>query len=155
MAVIEQNDRVLPYKSLHSKAFDVDLNNIVYLLRKFKKLKTNYSLEMGVISGDFGNFSVSNKLVYINNKYRIKSGSQVNFHNSGNIFENSKYTFIFTIVSENASGVFDSREYRVEAETGVSGVINFNISSSILGENEFIMPSFVVEVVFNVNEFSR
>ena len=118
MVVIEQYDRYLPFKNLHSQLDSTDFNNIVYLLKKFKKLTYIYSLGIGEIVGDFGNFTVSGNLQYVNNKYRI--GNNGNVHIVGfrdEIFSNAKYTFIFTIVSENTDGNVDNRKYIVELES--------------------------------------
>ena len=152
MVVIEQYDRYLPFKNLHSQLDSTDFNNIVYLLKKFKKLTYIYSLGIGEIVGDFGNFTVSGNLQYVNNKYRI--GNNGNVHIVGfrdEIFSNAKYTFIFTIVSENTDGNVDNRKYIVELESSELIRNGFNLSSDILGENEYILPDFEVDVIFNVS----
>lgn len=155
MAVIERNDRILPYKNIHSELDMPTLNNIVYLLRKFKKLKSNYTLEMGVINGDYGSFTVSSNLEYVNNKFRIDNGMDLNISSSEGIFPNSKYAFIFTIISEDTSGLVNTRDFIVESETGKVGAINFDLASDILDENEYLEADFTVVVVFNVTEYGE
>ena len=55
------------------------------------------------------------------------------------------------IVSENTDGNVDNRKYIVELESSELIRNGFNLSSDILGENEYILPDFEVDVIFNVS----
>ena len=138
------------FKKLGESIGYSDYNALVYLLRKFKKLKTTLQIGAYELTSDFGDFKFSKGFENIGNNFILNNDVTVS---SENVLKNTFYTFIFTILDVNLSGVVNKRTIKLTGDTGEYGELNLNIEKDLIGDNEVIMPNFDVEIVFDEHEY--
>ena len=130
---------------------DNKFNALVYLLRKFKKLTSELELGAYDINTDYGNFHFTDGFVPVGNNWILEDNVTVT---GSNVLLNSFYTFVFTVVDVNTSGVVNKRLIRVTSEsTGETGNLSLSIPSDLIGTDEVILPIFDLEVVFDEHEY--
>ena len=127
-----------------------DYNAMVYLLRKFKKLTTSLQISTNDLSSDYGDFHFTDGFESIGSNFILNNDVTVN---SDNVLKNAFYTFIFTAIDVNLSGVVNKRNIKVTNETGENGVLELIIPANLIENNEVILPNFDVEVVFDEHEY--
>lgn len=127
-----------------------DYNAIVYLLRKFKKLKTTLQLGAYELTSDFGDFTFTKGFENIGNNFILNNDVSVT---SSNVLKNTFYTFIFSVLDVNLSGIVNKRNVKITGSTGEDGALELNINESLIDDNEVIMPNFDVEIVFDEHEY--
>jgi len=126
-------------------------NALVYLLRKFKKLTTDLELGAYDINTDYGSFHFTDGFVPVGNNWILEDNVTVT---GSNVLLNSFYTFVFTVVDVNTSGVVNKRLIRVTSEsTGETGNLSLSIPSDLINNDEVILPNFTLEVVFDEHEY--
>ena len=126
-------------------------NALVYLLRKFKKLTSELELGAYDINTDYGDFHFTDGFVPVGNNWILEDNVTVT---GSNVLLNSFYTFVFTVVDVNTSGVVNKRLVRVTSEsTGETGNLSLSIPSDLIGTDEVILPIFDLEVVFDEHEY--
>ena len=126
-------------------------NALVYLLRKFKKLTSELELGAYDINTDYGNFHFTDGFVPVGNNWILEDNVTVT---GSNVLLNSFYTFVFTVVDVNTSGVVNKRLIRVTSEsTGETGNLSLLIPSDLINNDEVILPIFDLEVVFDEHEY--
>ena len=148
MAIIQrtiQETRELPYKQVGDALMIDDLNNIIYQLKKSRKVQLDYELDGLSMNGDLGNFIFTGDIEQVNNKY--KTDGTFNIAGSGNIFRDATYTFVFTVIDENTSNTVQTRNVVYECDEE-DGAIDLDVTNFGLAADEFIEPYVHVVVGF-------
>ena len=127
-----------------------DYNAIVYLLRKFKKLSTSLQIGAYDLTSDYGDFHFTDGFESIGSNFILNNDVTVT---SDSVLKNAFYTFIFTAIDVNLSGVVNKRNIKVTNGTGENGELELNIPANLIENNEVILPNFDVEVVFDEHEY--
>ena len=92
-----------------------DYNAIVYLLRKFKKLKTTLQLGAYELTSDFGDFTFTKGFENIGNNFILNNDVSVT---SSNVLKNTFFKFIFSVLDVNLSGIVNKRTVKITGSTG-------------------------------------
>ena len=126
-----------------------DLNSIVYLLRKFKRLTSDLRIA-STIESDYGTYTVSDGLTSVGGNYILEDDVTIT---SSDVLLNCFYTFHFTVVDVNLSGTVNRRVVSVTGDTGDDGVLTVVLPVDSLESDEQILPDFKVDIVFDPHEY--
>ena len=103
------------------------------------------------INTDYGDFHFTDGFVPVGTNWILEDNVIVT---SNNVLLNTFYTFVFTVVDVNTSGVVNKRLIRVTSEsTGETGNLSLSLPSDIISTDEVILPNFDLEVVFDEHEY--
>lgn len=138
------------YFGLGDKLDYPDLNAIVYLLRKFKRLTSELKLGSSMIESDYGNYSVSGGLTSVGGNFILEDDVTIS---STNVLRNCFYTFNFSVIDVNLSGTVNKRIVSVTGDTGDNGVLEVVLEPSLLESDEVLLPEFNVDIVFDPHEY--
>lgn len=140
----------MDYFSLGSKLDYPDLNALVYLLRKFKRLTSDLRLGSNSISSDYGTYNVAGGLTSVGGNFILEDTVTIS---SSDVLLNCFYTFHFTVVDVNLSGTVNRRVVSVTGDTGDDGVLEVVLEPSLLESDEVILPDFKGDIVFDEHEY--
>lgn len=104
----------MDYFNLGSKISYSDLNAIVYLLRKFKRLTSDLTLGSNRIESDYGNYNITGGLTSVGGNFILEDDVTIS---SSDVLLNCFYTFNFTVVDVNLSGTVNRRVISVTGDT--------------------------------------
>ncbi len=138
------------YFNLGSELNHSDLNGLVYLLRKFKRLTSKLKLNKNNISSEYGNYLFSDGLTSIGENYIIEENVSIT---SNDVLLNCFYTFKFTAIDVNLSGNVNRRIISITGNTGNDGILDIVLSSDMLESDEILVPEFEVDIVFDEHEY--
>ena len=140
----------MEYYNMKDTLSNADYNALVYLLRKFKKLTSDLKLGESVIESNYGTFNFSDGFVNVGNNWILDDDVTVT---SNDVLKNTFYTFNFTVIDVNTSGVVNRRIVSVTGGTGENGELSLEIPVDLINADEVILPDYVVEVVFYEHEY--
>ena len=140
----------MDYFSLGSKLDYPDLNALVYLLRKFKRLTSDLTLGSNRIESDYGVYNVTGGLTSVGGNFILEDDVTIS---SSDVLLNCFYTFYFTVVDVNLSGTVNRRVVSVTGDTGDNGELSVVLSPDLLESDEVILPKFKVDIVFDEHEY--
>ena len=140
----------MDYFSLGSKLDYPELNAIVYLLRKFKRLTSDLTLGGNRIESDYGVYNVTGGLTSVGGNFILEDDVTIS---SSDVLLNCFYTFNFTVVDVNLSGTVNRRVVSVTGDTGDNGELSVVLSPDLLESDEVILPDFKVDIVFDEHEY--
>ena len=124
-------------------------NSIVYLLRKFRRLRTHIELGEKNIVDKYGTYRFIGDFTNINGNYILEE--DVNIY-ADDVYKNATYTFIFNAINIDTSEEIHRRIIYKECDTGDDGILNITLPNDMLGENEVILPSVTVDIYFSTHE---
>lgn len=124
-------------------------NGLTYLLRKYRRLRTNITLGEKNIVDKYGTYRFMGDFTNINGNYILEE--PVNIY-ADDVFKNAVYTFVFNVVNIDTSEQILRRIVYKEGDTGDDGVLNITLPDDMLGENEVILPSVTVDIYFSTHE---
>lgn len=124
-------------------------NGLVYLLRKFRRLRTNITLGEKNIVDKYGTYRFIGDFTNINGNYILEE--DVNIY-ADDVYKNATYTFIFNAINIDTSEEIHRRVIYKEGNTGDDGILNITLPDDMLNENEVILPSVTVDIYFNTHE---
>ena len=125
-------------------------NGLVYLLRKFKRLTSDLRLGNNTISSDYGTYTFNGGLTNVDGNYIIESPVTIT---SNDVLLNCFYSFNFTVIDVNTSGVVNRRVVTVTGYTGDDGVLSITLPTDLIESDEVILPNFKVDIVFDEHEY--
>lgn len=140
----------MDFFSLGSKLGYPDLNALVYLLRKFKRLTSDLTLGSNRIESDYGVYNVTGGLTSVGGNFILEDNVTIY---SNDVLLNCFYTFIFTVVDVNLSGTVNKRFISVTGDIGDNGILEITLSPDLLESDEVILPDFKVDIVFDEHEY--
>lgn len=140
------------YFSLGDELNQSNLNSLVYLLRKFKRLRTSIKLGEKNITTEYGTFRFIGDFTNINGNYTLEE--QVNVY-ANDVFKNAQYEFIFNVINIDTSEEINRRIIYKSGDTGDEGILNITLPEDMLNENEVIIPEVIVNVFFNTHEYQN
>ena len=140
----------MDYFNLGSKLDYSELNAIVYLLRKFKRLTSDLTLGSNRIESDYGVYNVTGGLTSVGGNFILEDNVTIS---SSDVLLNCFYTFNFTVVDVNLSGTVNRRVVSVTGDTGDNGELSVVLSPDLLESDEVILPEFKVDIVFDEHEY--
>lgn len=141
---------MISFKNIGNNIDYNDYNALVYLLRKFKKLTTSLQIGANDLSSDYGDFHFSDGFESIGSNFILNNDVRVI---SNSVLKNSFYTFVFTVLDVNLSGIVNKRTIKITSETGENGEMELIIPANLIEDDEVILPNFDVEVVFDEHEY--
>lgn len=124
-------------------------NGIVYLLRKFRRLRTSIELGEKNIVDKYGTYRFIGDFTNINGNFILEE--PVNIY-ADDVFKNATYTFVFNAINIDTSEEIHKRIIYKEGNTGDDGILNITLPDDMLNENEVILPSVTVDIYFNTHE---
>lgn len=127
-------------------------NGLVYLLRKFKRLRTSIKLGEKNITTEYGTFRFMGDFTNINGNYILEE--QVDIY-ANNVFKNAEYEFVFNVINIDTSEEIHRRIIYKSGDTGDEGILNITLPENMLNENEVIIPEVIVNVFFNTHEYQN
>ena len=140
----------MDYFGLGSKLDYPELNALVYLLRKFKRLTSDLRLGSNRIESDYGVYNVTGGLTSVGGNFILEDDVTIS---SSDVLLNCFYTFNFTVVDVNLSGTVNRRVVSVTGDTGDNGELSVVLSPDLLESDEVILPEFKVDIVFDEHEY--
>ena len=141
---------MISFKNIKDNIDYRDYNALVYLLRKFKKLSTSLQIGANDLSSDYGDFHFSNGFESIGSNFILNNDVTIT---SDSVLRNAHYTFIFTVLDVNLSGNVNRRLIEVTGSTGENSQLNITVPSTIINNDEVILPDFKVDVTFDMHEY--
>ncbi len=127
-------------------------NGLVYLLRKFKRLRMFITLEEKNIVTEYGTFRFIGDFTNINGNYVLEE--QINIY-ANDVFKNAEYEFVFNVINIDTSEEINRRIIYKSGDTGDDGILNITLPENMLNENEVIIPEVIVNVFFNTHEYQN
>lgn len=125
-------------------------NMIVYMLRKFKRLKSNLRFGTQIIESDYGTYNIRGGLTNIDGNYIIESPVTIT---SNDVLLNCFYTFNFTVIDVNTSGTVNKRIISFTGNTNSNGELNILLPEDSIQPDEVILPDFTVDIIFDEHEY--
>lgn len=125
-------------------------NMIVYMLRKFKRLKSNLRFGTQIIESDYGTYNIRGGLTNIDGNYIIESPVTIT---SNDVLLNCFYTFNFTVIDVNTSGTVNKRIISFTGNTNSNGELNILLLEDSIQPDEVILPDFTVDIIFDEHEY--
>lgn len=125
-------------------------NALVYLLRRFKRLNSKLRLGQSIINDDYGTYDFRGGLESIEGNWILEDDVNII---SNNCLLNCEYTFTFTIIDVNTSGIVNKREKSFSGLTGETGELNITIPEDTLNSDEQILSDFTVDIIFDEHEY--
>lgn len=125
-------------------------NMIVYMLRKFKRLKSNLRFGTQIIESDYGTYNIRGGLTNIDGNYIIESPVTIT---SNDVLLNCFYTFNFTVIDVNTSGTVNKRIISFTGDTSSNGELNILLPENSIQPDEVILPDFTVDIIFDEHEY--
>lgn len=139
----------MDYFSLGDSLNYSTFNSLVYLLRKFRRLRTSIELGEKNIVDKYGTYRFIGDFTNINGNFILEE--PVNIY-SDDVFKNATYTFVFNVINIDTSEEIHKRIIYKEGNTGDNGILNITLPDDMLNENEVILPSVTVDIYFNTHE---
>ena len=127
-------------------------NGLVYLLRKFKRLRTSIKLGEKNIANEYATFRFIGDFTNINGNYILEEN--VNIH-ADDVFKNAIYTFVFNAINIDTSEEINRRIIYKEDDTGEDGILNITLPDNMLNENEVLLPDVTVDIIFDTHEYQN
>ena len=140
----------MDYFSLGDSIGYSDLNALVYLLRKFKRLTSNLSLGDSSIVSDYGSFNITGGLESVGGNFIIESPVTIS---SSDVLKNCFYSFVFNVIDVNLSGTVNKRTVKVTGDTGDNGLLSVTLPTSLIESDEVLLPEFTLDIVFDPHEY--
>ena len=141
----------MDYFDIGDKINRADLNSLVYLLRKFKKLTTDLTIGSSTIETEYGTLNFTDGFKSIGNNWIIEDDVTIT---SNDALKNSFYTFNFTVFDRNLSGEVNYRTVSVTSDsTGDDGVLSVEIPTEAFGDGDIILGEYQMQIVFDEHEY--
>lgn len=141
---------MMDYLGLGEKIDYNKYNALVYLLRKFKRLHSQLKLGNQSIIDDFGTYNFIGGLESIEGNWILEDDVNIL---SQDVLPNTEYTFSFTVVDVNTTGVVNRRVMSFTGVTGETGELNITIPVDSISSDEQILSDFTVDIIFNEHEY--
>ena len=128
-----------------------DLNSLVYLLRKFKRLTKDLTIGPSEVKTEYGTFNFTDGFRSTGNNWILENDVTIT---SDNVLTNTFYTFMFNVIDVNMSGAVNTRTVSVTSQsTGDYGILNVVVGEDILGEGEVLLPDYTLSITFDEHEY--
>ena len=127
-------------------------NGLVYLLRKFKRLRTSIKLGEKNIVNEYGTYRFIGDFTNINGNFILEEDIKIY---SNDVFRNAIYGFVFNVVDQNTSGEINRRVIYEYGTTGDDGILDITLSEDMLEENEVILPDVTIDINFDTHEYQN
>ena len=127
-------------------------NGLVYLLRKFKRLRTTINLGEKNIIDKYGTYRFIGDFTNINGNFILEE--DINIY-SNDVFKNAEYQFIFNVINQDTSEEINRRVIYKSGDTGDDGILNITLPENMLNENEVILPEVIIDIFFSTHEYQN
>ena len=127
-------------------------NGIVYLLRKFKRLRTSIQLGEKNIINEYGTYRFVGNFANINGNFILEE--DINIY-SNDVFKNAIYGFVFNVINQNTGGEINRRVIYKYGATGDDGILDITLSEDLLNEDEVILPEVTIDINFDTHEYQN
>lgn len=127
-------------------------NGLVYLLRKFKRLRTSINIGEKNIVNEYGTYRFIGDFTSINGNFILEE--DVNIY-ANDVFKNAEYQFIFNVINQDTSEEINRRVIYKSGDTGDDGILNITLPEDMLNENEVILPEVIIDIFFSTHEYQN
>lgn len=127
-------------------------NGLVYLLRKFKRLRTSINLGEKNIVDKYGTYRFIGDFTSVNGNFILEE--DVNIY-ANDVFKNAIYGFIFNVINVDTSEEVNRRVIYKYGSTGDDGILEITLEEDLLEENEVILPQVTIDINFDTHEYQN
>ena len=127
-------------------------NGLVYLLRKFKRLRTSINLGEKNIVNKYGTYRFIGDFTSVNGNFILEE--DVNIY-ANDVFKNAIYGFVFNVINVDTSEEINRRVIYKYGSTGDDGILNITLPEDMIEGNEVILPEVIIDVNFDTHEYQN
>ena len=127
-------------------------NGLVYLLRKFKRLRTSINLGEKNIVDKYGTYRFIGDFTNVNGNFILEE--DINIY-ANDVFKNAIYGFVFNVINQDTSEEINRRVIYKYGSTGDDGILNITLPEDVLEENEVILPEVTIDINFDTHEYQN